>query len=245
MFCVFSGGGVIELRKFLHSNEQFAHLRETTPTGHPRHAQNHHGLTYEGGPVGSHGQGAPDAGYDEQERDVIDDDDGLDDGSEMMIDAPPAPNDPAVDGASLDASMIPPPPPAPPLVPNHSYPWNSQGLHNQGLHNFPGIVGSQPVEALSGYASSASLPNGVPFLGGQLAGPDGFTARPADLEQTHSADAMDAIPTPVVASTARVGSTRGFGPSTASTSTAQENVASGSHTRDNQGSSSSSSPEAS
>lgn len=245
VFCVFSGDGVVRLRNFLHTNEQFAHLRETTPTGHPRHAQNHPGF-YEGGPVGSHGQGAPDAGFDEQERDVIDDDDGLDDGSEMMIDAPPALHDPAVDGASLDASMIPPPPPAPPLMPNHTYPWNSQGLHNQGLHNFPGIVGPQPVGALPAYASSAPLPHGVQFLGGQLSGADGSAARSTDPDQSHSADAMDAIPTPAGASTARVGSTSGFGPSTATTSTAQENVASGGHSRDDQGSSSrSSSPEAS
>lgn len=215
VFCVFSGGGVVELRKFLNNSEHFAHLRESTPTGHPRHAQNPLEYNYEAPHVAGHHHGGVDTGFDEQERDVIDDDDGLDDGSEMMIDGPPAQHDPAVGGASLDASMIPPPPPAPPQIPNHSYPWNHHGLHNQGVHNFPAIGGgSQPAN--QPFHSSSPLPNGVPFLGGQLAGLDGFATPTLSGQQSHFTDAMDATPTPPTASTAPTGSTQAAGPSTAS-----------------------------
>lgn len=124
VFCVFSGQGVSNLRRHLNTDSAFAHLRDGTPTGFPRHAQVAANYASYAHPGHAH----PDAGFDEQEGDVVDDDDGLDDGTEMVIDAAPlvGPN-PGAAGASLDASIIPPPPPAPSQVP--SMMWQPQNHH--------------------------------------------------------------------------------------------------------------------
>lgn len=252
VFCVFSGTGVVALRRHLNTTEAFAHLRDTTPTGIPRQQQNPVDFGYDGGPVVGHGHGAPDATFDDAERDVVEDDDGLDDGSEMMIDtAPPAQNDAAQEpgGASLDASMIPPPPPAPPLAPSHAQSWHPQVLHNYSDHV------EQPHYQPQGLAHTAPLANGVPFLGATLSASTDFqTHQPGGQPHPHLADAMDTTSTQPMASTAPLGSNYGSGPSTASMSAAQANNAIGrtlrsQHTSpngdENHGSSSSSSPEAS
>ncbi|KAJ0116196.1 hypothetical protein J7T55_005142 [Diaporthe amygdali] len=134
VFCVFSGQGVSNLRRHLNTDSAFAHLRDGTPTGFPRHAQ----VASNFAPYPPPGHGHADAGFDEQEGDVVDDDDGLDDGTEMVIDAAPlvGPNT-GVAGASLDASIIPPPPPAPPQIPSmmwqpHNQHWPPGVSHTNG-----------------------------------------------------------------------------------------------------------------
>lgn len=244
VFCVFSGGGVVELRKFLNTSEQFAHLRDSTPTGHPRHPQNGLEFPYEPpAPVTPHGHhGVADAAFDEPERDVIDDDDGLDDGSEMMMDAPPVQNDVAVGGASLDASMIPPPPPAGPLIPNHVFPWN-----HQGLHNYADQMGYQ--SQAQPYSHSAPAPS-FSYPHDPFSGPAGSETHTI-TDHPHRMDIMDTTPTQALASTATVGSTHGPGPSTASLSVGQgNNVTADQHSQQDpsgrnarQGLSSSSSPD--
>lgn len=144
VFCVFSGQGVSNLRRHLNTDSAFAHLRDGTPTGFPRHAQVPANYASYAHPGHAH----PDAGFDEQEGDVVDDDDGLDDGTEMVIDAAPlvGPNTGAA-GASLDASIIPPPPPAPSQVPSMMWqplnqPWAPGVSHANGTQPTAGPAGS-------------------------------------------------------------------------------------------------------
>lgn len=173
VFCVFSGQGVSNLRRHLNTDSAFAHLRDGTPTGFPRHAQVAANYAHYAHPGHAH----PDAGFDEQEGDVVDDDDGLDDGTEMVIDAAPLVGPTAgVAGASLDASIIPPPPPAPSQVP--SMMWQPHNQHNQ--HWAPGV--SQ---------ANGTLPAAAP--GGQQA--PGF-------QSPDVTDAMDMSPARPSASTA-------------------------------------------
>ncbi|KUI57300.1 SCF E3 ubiquitin ligase complex F-box protein grrA [Cytospora mali] len=144
VFCVFSGQGVSNLRRYLNTDTAFVHLRDTTPTGFPRHTQVAPNFGYQAGPPAGHSH--PDVGFDEQERDVVEDDDGLDDGTDMVIDAAPLVGPPpntgvhGTAGASLDASIIPPPPPVPSQPPSH---WNP---HLQYWHGTPSslVQGIQP-----------------------------------------------------------------------------------------------------
>lgn len=145
VFCVFSGQGVSNLRRHLNTDSAFAHLRDGTPTGFPRHAQVAANYASYAHPGHAH----PDAGFDEQEGDVVDDDDGLDDGTEMVIDAAPLvePN-PGVAGASLDASIIPPPPPPPSQVPSMMWPPQNQ-------HWAPGVLHANGTQSATGIGSQA------------------------------------------------------------------------------------------
>lgn len=187
VFCVFSGSGVVSLRRHLNTTEEYAHLRDPTPNGR---SQTREPFGDWDGPSGpDHVQGG-DAGFDEPERDVVEDDDVLDDGSEMVIDAPQQ-ND-GVGGASLDASMIPPPPPAPPQVPAHA-PQAHQWYPNLPLFH------------------SAPLPSILPMHNQGWSVP----APPAPI-QSVAVDPMEVSPSQAGASTATVGSSSRPGPSTAS-----------------------------
>lgn len=169
VFCVFSGQGVSNLRRHLNTDAAFAHLRDGTPTGYPRHAQ----VAANYAPYAPTGHAHPDAGFDEQEGDVVDDDDGLDDGTEMVIDAAPlvGPNT-GVAGASLDASIIPPPPPAPSQVP--SMMWQPQ---NQPWA--PGLSladGNQPAAAAAGQVPGYPGPEATDAMDMSPARPSASTA---------------------------------------------------------------------
>lgn len=194
---MFSGQGVSSLRRHLNTDSAFAHLRDSTPTGHPRHPQNAVEYGYNHGPAGDHGDGPTDTGFDEPERDAIEDDDGLDD-SEMVLDAvPPAQNNSAhgLGGASLDASMIPPPPPPPPAMPN-AFQWNSQSHQWQPLYH---------------HHHSAPTSNTTHFVAQAISGPGAVGPHHTQLP-----DAMDlATPRPS-ASSASASSGPDAGPSTAS-----------------------------
>lgn len=147
VFCVFSGQGVSNLRRHLNTDSAFAHLRDGTPTGFPRTAAVAQNFVAYAPLAHAHA----DPGFDDQEGDVVDDDDGLDDGTEMVIDAAPlvGPNTGAV-GASLDASIIPPPPPAPPQIPStmwqpHNQHWAPAVPHVNGTHAAAGPGGQASV----------------------------------------------------------------------------------------------------
>lgn len=147
VFCVFSGQGVSNLRRYLNTDTAFAHLRDSTPTGYPRHTQVTPNFNYPAGPPAGHGHA--DTGFDEQERDVVEDDDGLDDGTDMVIDAaplvgPPNPGAHGPAGVSLDANIIPPPPPVPSQPPSN---WNPHLQYWQGSQS-PLVPGIQPPNGL-------------------------------------------------------------------------------------------------
>lgn len=91
VFCVFSGQGVVGLRRYLNSERDFANLQEPVP-GEQMH-QTAHPPPFAGPvpappplPLGSNPGEGP---FDEGEPDVVDDDDGIEDGSEMAIDTQP------------------------------------------------------------------------------------------------------------------------------------------------------------
>lgn len=205
VFCVFSGTGVASLRHHLNTNAAFAHLRDASTI-----PGQHRGPVFDAStvtPVG-HGHGH-DTAFDEPERDALEDDDVLDDGTEMVVDTtPPAQNN----GASLDAIIIPPPPPPPPALsqnPNVAYQWNPQSQ--------PWYPGSQPHSApASNGFTFPSQGTYLPHLGSQ--------ASPHLTE-----DAMDVTPLQTFASTASTGAVHhGSGPSTASlTATYSANSTSG------------------
>lgn len=128
MFCVFSGQGVMGLRKYLNNERDLADLHDSS--GRVVFRQPHQGVHFPGllpnGPAPPQGgPGVADANFDDGEPDVIDDDDGLEDGSEMAVDAQPllGPGPPpAASGANLGAPPVPPPPPQIPFPPVAHHP---------------------------------------------------------------------------------------------------------------------------
>ena len=201
MFCVFSGQGVIGLRRYLNSEATFADMRDRTPSGYPRHPNAI--PVVNGGGIGNGGLALPDIGFDDQEPDVVDDDDGLDDGSEMVIDVQPLPAPqaatPGIGGTSLDAGIIPPPPPivTHPLNPTVA-PWQGPG---------PGPFAIQPIPAIRFPSQPESTIHGN--------SPSQLDSEEDDMDE--QGDAMDVSPAHVGASTAPLGSHGVAGPSRAET----------------------------
>lgn len=114
LFCVFSGQGVSGLRRYLTSEGAFAEYRDPNATlrggrGEPQFAQ----------PVLAMAPHlAPEQSFDGEEADAIDEDDGLDDGNEMVIDVQaPAGLGVNLTNMPLGHAGIPPPPPPPPPAP--------------------------------------------------------------------------------------------------------------------------------
>ena len=114
MFCVFSGQGVLGLRRYLNSERDFAELRGPLP-GEAHHQQGHpvFAVTANAEPA-AHAQTLADGAFDDGEPDVVDDDDGLEDGSEMAIDTIPLMGPLHSLGTDGQASAVPPIPPPPP-----------------------------------------------------------------------------------------------------------------------------------
>ena len=122
VFCVFSGQGVVGLRKYLNNERAFVDTRIPPPPpgdhGHP-----HPGLDLAGvglvDAVMVHGH-PTDEGFFEAEADGVEDDDVLEDGSEMIIDTQPLLNNhnvgPSASTAPLTGNPVSPPVP-PHLVP--------------------------------------------------------------------------------------------------------------------------------
>ncbi|KAK0727581.1 hypothetical protein B0T26DRAFT_638275 [Lasiosphaeria miniovina] len=136
VFCVFSGLGVVNLRKYLNQERSFAELHAPLPgepAGHPRNHQNFAGAVNPP-PVPPHLHNV-DNGFDDGEVDGVDDDDGLEDGSEMVIDTQPLLN-PHTAGLGIPPGApraIPIPPPIPTLPsqiqPSISNPFGYVGGH--------------------------------------------------------------------------------------------------------------------
>ncbi|KAF3760354.1 hypothetical protein M406DRAFT_297121 [Cryphonectria parasitica EP155] len=211
VFCVFSGAGVSSLRRHLNSDVAFAHLRDATPNGQPRHAQNPLDFVYDNmQPLG--GEPGPDLGFDERERDGIEDDDVLDDGSEMVVDAappppppPPPPHNNPVQAPAAGASLI--PPPSQPQASSNDFQWNPQSQHwypRQQQHPLPHSAPLPNGPTFTAQMSFASQPGGPPYP--EIRAPPAYWT--------------SGQPT---ASTAPVGLGGGPGPSTASMNASHSN----------------------
>lgn len=209
------------LRHHLNTNAAFAHLRDAST-----HSGQHRAPVFDAPTVTPLGHGH-DTAFDEPERDALEDDDGLDDGTEMVIDTiPPVQNN----GTSLDAIIIPPPPPPPPAPfqnPNVAYQWNPESQ--------PWYPTAQPHSAPA--SNSFAYPTQT-----------GYALHSVGQAHPQLTDAMDVTPTQTFASTASTGAIHGAGPSTASLTAAnrtsgQPHPSLGPSNGNEQGDSSSSSPD--
>ncbi|KAK5656854.1 hypothetical protein OQA88_4402 [Cercophora sp. LCS_1] len=123
VFCVFSGQGVVGLRKYLNQERQFASMRAPPPPpgepGVPHPGGDINGVTILD-PTASHIHGV-DGGFDE---DAVDDEDVLDDGSEMIMDTQPLlhPHNHGHGASTAPLTGNPILPPPPPPVPMHGMP---------------------------------------------------------------------------------------------------------------------------
>ncbi|KAK3937705.1 SCF E3 ubiquitin ligase complex F-box protein grrA [Diplogelasinospora grovesii] len=166
VFCVFSGQGVVNLRRYLNNERAFADLQGPVP-------QMGGSANVPAGAVHVHNA---DSTFDDGEPDAVDDDDGLEDGSEMVIDTQPLLNHQAVglgvSTAGTGAGQIPPPPPPPPP---HAQPANGFAF---------GYVGGHPPYV----PQQVSFPND-PMTFSQL-----LTGSHGDSDEEEGADVMDVSP---------------------------------------------------
>ncbi|KAK3326143.1 hypothetical protein B0H66DRAFT_147851 [Apodospora peruviana] len=146
VFCVFSGTGVVGLRRYLNSERTFAGIQET-PSGEAQNTANF-GDAANPLPNVAHLHNPADSGFDDIEADGGDDDDGIDDGTEMVIDTQPLLNH----GPGAAAGLIPPPPPPPPAPAQHinANPFGYVGGHppyvpHQVQFHEAQIAGGPPV----------------------------------------------------------------------------------------------------
>ncbi|KAK3984748.1 SCF E3 ubiquitin ligase complex F-box protein grrA [Cladorrhinum sp. PSN332] len=152
VFCVFSGQGVASLRRHLNNEQRnFADLRITDPTTADANATALAGATLNA-QVGQLQNG--DINLDDTEADLVDDDDGLDEATEMMIDAPNAGINALAPGA------IPAVPPIPAF--QHHLPVNTWA-NVVGLHSFP----AQPVQVQDAPLALVPPPPPLHHLGAQ------------------------------------------------------------------------------
>ncbi|KAK3328076.1 hypothetical protein B0T19DRAFT_182611 [Cercophora scortea] len=126
VFCVFSGQGVVGLRKHLNMEHQARIPRFEMPSYHQTQM-------FENPAPGAGHVHHPDGGFDEGEPDGADDDDGLEDGSEMVIDTQSQPlllahRLPGL-GVAMGGPIPPPPPPPPPPARGNSDPFGYVGGH--------------------------------------------------------------------------------------------------------------------
>ncbi|KAK0636110.1 hypothetical protein B0T17DRAFT_484632 [Bombardia bombarda] len=173
VFCVFSGQGVVNLRRHLNSERLFADLQQTA--GDPNittHTAPHLGVIV---PTGLPQVTNPDGGFDDGDADVADDDYGLDDGSEMIIDTQPLlPHHNTGLGApagALGGEPLPPPPPPPP-PPTHT------------VNGDPfGYVGGHPPY----------VPQHVQFLDDPMVSAQTIPLRIGDSEEDEDDEDIDAM----------------------------------------------------
>ncbi|KAK0735337.1 hypothetical protein B0T21DRAFT_184530 [Apiosordaria backusii] len=176
VFCVFSGQGVVNLRKYLNQEQSFAEFGLSEPAG----AANSAGR---GTPTGTVVQ-ANIVDADETELDAADDDDGLDD-TEMADTAPLLDNPPP-----FPAVLQPPPPPPAPGGNPFNYvgghpPYVPQTVQFQNGHlvpvppahvvstddYIPSVLLARDLLAAGGPSSSSSSASLTPVLGPTLGNP--------------------------------------------------------------------------
>lgn len=192
VFLVFSGDGVKNLRRYLTNSPNFADLHENRG---PAFQNRRHSLPG-GGPFvpgTNHLQAALDASFDaeEQEPDAIDDDDGMEDGDGMVVDAQPFVNNnmplnpgiPTFTHYALTGvagpSQPPPPPPAPgapgqQFAPGGVFP--GVGFGGVGYNHQPFIIPLDNNAPTPPYSHGATLEAG---LAGPSAGISGSGASAA------------------------------------------------------------------
>lgn len=200
VFLVFSGDGVKNLRRYLNS-PAFAELHENRG---PAFQNRRHSLPG-GGPLGpgmNHLQATLDASFDaeEQEPDAIDDDDGMEDGDGMVVDAQPFINNnmPLNPGipipafthyaiAGVTGAPQPPPPPAAPGAPGPQYVpagvFTGVGFAGPGYHHHPFVVPANSNAPIPPYSHGATLEAG---LAGPSADISGSGASATDAGQAHT-----------------------------------------------------------
>jgi F-box and leucine-rich repeat protein GRR1 len=162
------------LRKYLNSERNYAELHEPMP-GERRHIPNPANFPVLPNGTPPAGPAHGDATFDDGEPDVVDDDDGLEDGSEMAIDTQPllGPLPPLANGAHVGAPPVPPPPPQIPFPPVASHP---QSASPQGLFDGQaGIPPAPPRVFMSGEADDSD------FMDVSTAGPSVAGASTATL----------------------------------------------------------------
>ncbi|RYP93555.1 hypothetical protein DL770_000297 [Monosporascus sp. CRB-9-2] len=206
VFCVFSGAGVVGLRRYFNSRPEFAGLLELPRSSRRRSTVAHGVGTTTPGPL--------------LDMDGIDDGDGIDDddmgdGSEIALDHGDF-QQPVNDDNGTAFNQIPPPPPPPPqhqpptttgIAQSHSAPPQPSSLPNP---TFPGYGGAVAPPSTSGSASSTpSNGQGTP-AGPQASLEQVITATPAPITAPGAA-------APSMAGASIFGNTAsGAGPSTAS-----------------------------
>lgn len=166
VFCVFSGQGVTNLRRYLNSEHNLTEIaRGARPIdeGVPNRA----GPVFPGTavnpmqvtPPGHHGAAA--AFIDDGEPDAVDDDDGLEDGSEMVIDTQPMLHNHhavmggtafPIQGVASTEQLLPPPPPA--IQPQ-------QHLVTNPFHFVPGQPFAIPPHGLQFYEAVRATESGA------------------------------------------------------------------------------------
>lgn len=128
------------LRKYLNNERDLADLHDAPGRRvfrQPHQGVHFPGLLPNGPPPPPGGSALADGNFDDGEPDVIDDDDGLEDGSEMAIDTQPLVGPgpaPAASGPNLGAPPVPPPPPQMPFPPVAHHPQNESSAVSGNGH---------------------------------------------------------------------------------------------------------------
>ena len=161
------------LRRYLNSERQFAESQDSVNGDAGRHQPTHAPFA---GPANGATAADPnnnDGAFDEGEPDVVEDDDGLEDGNEMAIDNPPPVDHDTYSGLGLIPEPLPSnlPPPPPPVSLSTTNP-------------FPGLNGFTPAGPQDIQIQD------VPILFAQAVQPP-----PAVLNEEGESDAMDTSPT--------------------------------------------------
>ncbi|GAB1314755.1 SCF ubiquitin ligase complex subunit [Madurella fahalii] len=194
VFCVFSGQGVVNLRKYLNNRQalEMSEMRASQAAAHPlfHPAAPHPGIPH---------LHTTDGAFDETEADAVDDDDGLEDGSEMVIDTQPLLDN---HGNSLGVFPIegldtaPQPPPVLPIHSHAHHPVNNNPFGYVGGH--PPYVPQQilPQDGSTGFNPPTPPSHDVPT--GQEGGGNDMNVNPAVTASTASLAAAETLPHPPV-----------------------------------------------
>ncbi|KAK0720259.1 hypothetical protein B0H67DRAFT_483629 [Lasiosphaeris hirsuta] len=202
VFCVFSGQGVVGLRKYLNHERAFADLRVIPTSGdagsHPLPPPPPDlPTTLPSGVAHVHN---PDSAFEDGEPDAVDDDDALEDGSEMVIDTQPLLGhhdaSPTVRPAPLGGNSVPQLPPISTQVPTNPNPF--------------GYVTGHPPYVPITFARRTTIsnsPGGADAMDITVAGPspgglsaDGLVESPSQAHSPGSRQASGSSPSPTMIS---------------------------------------------
>ena len=196
---------MLGLRRYLNNEQDFAELRDPLP-GEARHRAGHAGFAgavniVPPPPTHNHGDGA----FDDAEPDVVDDDDGLEDGSEMAIDTQAPVGQPTTEGEALDAPPVPPPPPQ---FPNFAAPLIlAADVPQIGVVHNHSVLPGAPASGIQGYEDDEDedqAMDGTPSATASTAAllPHGYEEHPPS--RSRQASGAGSIPSQAGPSTASV-----------------------------------------